>query len=176
MTLKMEYTFRAGTALKITTIPKFLKIGQKFSKWAKRAAQSLQNDQKSWFWPPKVKKIHHKTACFLHSCFPHFLTVCVWKNVANMTAELQSSQSNGTVAGYARSALYIYIYIYIYMQWGYAHAFTFSCAQLVRGLAHFKCSSSDPIKGPGAWGPGPMGPMTGLVEATIPGAALKKGN
>ena len=31
-----------------------------------------------------------------------------------MTAELQSSQSNGTVAGYARSALDIYIYIYIH--------------------------------------------------------------
>ena len=25
------------------------------------AAQSLQNDKKSWFWPPKVKKTHCKT-------------------------------------------------------------------------------------------------------------------
>ena len=34
-----------------------------------------------------------------------------------------------------------------HLQWGYAHAFIFSCAQLVWGLAHFKCSSPDPKLG-----------------------------
>ena len=73
----------------------------------------LQNYSKSCFWPPKIYKIPLQTACFLHSCFQHFLTTCLPKIVENMTAELKRKLRSGTVAGYARSALDIVVKIIV---------------------------------------------------------------
>ena len=78
--------FRGRSVPKITTIPEILHMGPRASKMGPRASKIIRNRAS------EIYKIPLQTACFFHSCFQHFLTTCLPKNVENMTAELKKAK------------------------------------------------------------------------------------
>ena len=96
----MGIPFRAGAPPKITRIPEILTMDTRLSEKSPRASKITENHTSDI---PKSKN-HLRTACFLHFCDQYFLTTGL-ETIGTHNCQNANKKRNGTVAGYARSAL-----------------------------------------------------------------------